>query len=192
MDYNVRLRMSNGLQKPRRIKASIGQVVLAVIIILVVFAAVQFTMQTFRVEGKSMLPSFSDGEYIVVNKLTYRFSSPQRGDVVVFHNPQMPERLYIKRIVGLPGDTVEIRGGDIYINGSLLEETPDFAAILYENYSVTVPEDRYFVIGDNRVATSGSHTFGLVPRRSIIGKTWISYWPPRDWGLSPSYAAAAQ
>jgi signal peptidase I len=183
--------MFSRLREPGRVRAGIVQVILTVIIILVVFAAVQFTMQSFRVEGKSMEPSFHNGEYIVVNKLTYRFVSPHRGDVVVFRNPQMPDRLYIKRIVGMPGDTVEIRGGQIYINGGVLEETPDFAAILYENYSVTVPKGRYFVIGDNRTATSGSHTFGLVPRRNIVGKTWICYWPPREWGLSPGYAAAA-
>ncbi|OGO08482.1 MAG: signal peptidase I [Chloroflexi bacterium RBG_13_60_13] len=183
--------MFSGLREPGRIRAGIIQVILTVIIILVVFTAVQFTMQSFRVEGHSMEPTFPDGEYIVVNKLTYRFGSPQRGDVVVFRNPQMPDHLYIKRIVGLPGDTVEIRGGRIYISGSVLEETPDFAGILCEDYSVTVPDDRYFVVGDNRTATSGSHTFGLVPRDNIVGKTWICYWPPREWGLSPSYAAAA-
>jgi signal peptidase I len=183
--------MFSGLREPGRIRAGIVQVILTAIIILVVFAAVQFTMQSFRVEGYSMEPTFPDGEYIVVNKLTYRFVSPHRGDVVVFRNPQMPDRLYIKRILGLPGDTVEIRGGRVYINGSVLEETPDFAAILCEDYSVTVPDGRYFVIGDNRTATSGSHTFGLVPRDNIVGKTWICYWPPREWGLSPNYAAAA-
>ena len=184
--------MSDGLREPGKLKTSIVQVILTVLIILVVFAGVQFTMQSFRVKGESMEPSFHSGEYIIVNKLTYRFSSPKRGDVVVFRNPELPDELYIKRIVGLPGETVEIKAGEIYIDGHVLEERPVFAEILYDNYSVTVPDGKYFVVGDNRVATSGSHTFGPVPRQNIVGKLWISYWPPREWGLSPSYAAAVE
>jgi len=184
--------MSKGLREPGRLKTGIVQVILTAFIILVVFAGVQFTGQSFRVEGESMEPSFYSGEYIIVNKLTYRFGSPERGDVIVFRNPESPEHLYIKRIVGLPGETVEIRGGEIYVDGGVLEERPDFAEILYGNYSVTVPDGQYFVIGDNRAATSGSHTFGPVPRQNILGKLWISYWPPREWGLSPSYAAAVE
>jgi signal peptidase I len=192
IDYNLDLPMSNGLREPRKLRTSIVQVVSTIVIILFVFAGVQFTMQSFRVEGWSMQPSFQDGEYIIVNKLTYRFSSPKRGDVIVFQNPEEPRRLYIKRIVGLPGETVEIRDGEISIDGRALEESPAFAEIRSEDYLLTVAEDEYFVVGDNRIATSGSHTFGPVPRQNIVGKTWLSYWPPREWGLSPSYAAAME
>ena len=139
-----------------------------------------------------MEPSFHDGEYLVVDKLTYRFTSPDRGDVVVLYNPEIPSQLLIKRIVGMPGETVEIRGGEIYINGDKLEETPEFAGIPYHDSLTKVPEGEYFVVGDNRTATSGSHIFGPVPRKNIVGKTWLSYWPLHDWGLSPSYAATTK
>lgn len=139
-----------------------------------------------------MEPSFHDGEYLIVDKLTYRFTSPSRGDVVVLYNPEVPSQLLIKRIVGMPGETVEIKGGELYINGDKLEETPEFALIPYHDSLTTVPQGEYFVIGDNRTATTGSHIFGPVPRKDIVGKTWLSYWPLRDWGLSPSYAATAK
>lgn len=140
-----------------------------------------------------MEPSFDDGEYLIVDKLTYRFTSPDRGDVVVLNSPEIPSRLLIKRIVGMPGDTVEIRGGEIYINGYKLEETPiEFARIPYRDSLTKVPQGEYFVVGDNRTATSGSHIFGPVPRENIVGKTWLSYWPLHDWGLSPSYAATTK
>ena len=139
-----------------------------------------------------MEPSFDDGEYLIVDKLTYRITSPDRGDVVVLNNPEVPSQLLIKRIVGMPGETVEIKGGEIYINGDKLEETPKFARILYGDFLTKVPQGEYFVIGDNRTATTGSHIFGPVPRENIVGKTWLSYWPLHDWGLSPSYAATTK
>jgi signal peptidase I len=174
------------------LKKAVLQVLLTVFVVLVVFAGVQFTMQSFRVEGRSMQPSYEDNEYIVVDKLTYRFSSPQRGDVIVFHNPSRPTQLLLKRIVGMPGETIEIRHGEVYIDGEKLEESPEFGALPYEGYLREVPTGEYWVIGDNRQVSSGSHIFGTVSRDDIIGKARISYWPPREWGLSPSYAASVE
>lgn len=164
-----------------------------VLVFLVVFLGLQFVLQSFRVQGTSMEPSFHNSEYLLVDKLSYRFGSPERGDVVVFHNPDYPSELFIKRVVGLPGETVEIKGGLIYINGMEMEESPDLAAIPYsEGYSITVPSNHYFVIGDNRISTAGSHTFGPVPADYIVGKVWLCYWPASDWGLSPDYSVSLQ
>ncbi|RLC96509.1 MAG: signal peptidase I [Chloroflexi bacterium] len=161
-----------------------------VLVMVVVFVGVQMSVQSFRVDGESMEPSFEDGQYLIVDKLTYRFHSPSRGDVVVFHNPQYYDELYIKRVIGLPGERVDIRQGRVYINGAELQEVPQWASIPNsEGYSTTVPEGEYFVLGDNRSNSSGSHTFDTVPEDYIVGRVWISYWPPSDWGLSPSYSA---
>ena len=168
------------------------QVLVTAFVVMVVFAGVQFTMQSFRVEGRSMEPSYEDNEYMIVDKLTYRFSSPQRGDVIVFRSPTTPDQLLVKRIVGMPGETVEIKHGEIYIDGEPLEETPGFEALPYDGYSHDVPTGEYWVIGDNRQISSGSHTFGTVAGDLIIGKARISYWPPREWGLSPGYAASVE
>ena len=157
-----------------------------------------------------MEPSFYGGDitnqdkgkphdYVIVDKLTYHFRSPRRGDVIVFHEPQKYQsegklvikkgQLLIKRIIGLPGDKVEIRDGEIYINDYQLQEKPHFGSIPYPDYSVTVPQGQYWVIGDNRGNTTGSHLFGPVPRNYIVGRVWITYWPRSDWGFSPKYSA---
>ena len=171
------------------VRVNLRQIVQVALVTLIIFAGLQFTMQSFRVQGTSMQPSFHNEEYLLVDKFTYRLSSPARGDVVVFHNPQYPSELYIKRIVGMPGETIEIRRGSLYVNGVQLEEEPSFARIpQVDTYSVTVPPGYYFVMGDNRINSSGSHVFGPVSEDYIVGKVWIRYWPPSEWGLSPDYS----
>lgn len=181
--------MSEEAEPKKKSKINVREIIGIVLIVLLVFAAVQFTLQSFRVNGVSMEPSLHNGQYLLVDKLRYHFSSPGRGQVVVFYNPQNHNERLVKRIVGLPGETLQIKGGRIYINGLMLEENPEFAAIPYSNnYSVTIPADQYWVIGDNRANSAGSQTFGPVPRDDIVGRVWISYWPPSQWGLSPDYS----
>lgn len=168
--------------------ATIRQILITILIILVVFGVMHFTLQSFEVDGESMEPSFHNGQYLLVDKITYRFSSPDRGDVIIFHPPTAPNKLYIKRVIGCPGDEIEIKEGNIYINGDELEETPDFDQINYELDSIIVPEDNYFVLGDNRDSSGDSHLGWTVPSDQIVGRVWIRYWPPGDWGLSPSYS----
>ncbi|MCX5998682.1 MAG: signal peptidase I [Chloroflexi bacterium] len=165
-----------------------------VLLFLIVFGLMQLSLQSFRVEGHSMEPSFHNSQYLVVDKLRYRFVSPRRGDVIVFRNPQSPDSPpLIKRVVGLPGETVEIKGGYIYIDGVLLKETPSFDPLPYSGYQpTTVPPGYYYVVGDNRTSTTGSQIFGPVPKENIIGRVWLSYWPLSEWGLSPTYAAVPQ
>lgn len=163
------------------------ELLIIILIFVVVFAAVHFSVQSFKVVGPSMQPSFHNGEFLMVNKLTYRFSSPQRGDVIIFWPPFQSDYPFIKRVIGVPGDLVEVKNGQVYINGSLLEETPD-KGLCVRDISVRVEKDHYFVLGDNR-GDSEDSTYGgwTVPRENIIGKSWLTYWPLSDWGLSPKY-----
>ncbi|MFC1999873.1 signal peptidase I [Chloroflexota bacterium] len=174
------------------ILASKWHIIVIVLIFLAVYGVMQFSLQSFKVEGQSMEPSFHSDQYLVVDKFRYRLSSPGRGQVIVFHNPRAPDSApLIKRIVGLPGETVDIRGGYIYINGKLLQEDPEFAPIPHPgDCPMTLPENNYFVIGDNRANTTGSHiaSVGPVPEDKIVGRVWICYWPTSEWGLSPGYS----
>ena len=143
-----------------------------------------FLVQPFYVKGASMEPSFYDQEYLIIDEITYRFSEPQRGDIVVFRYPNDPKQYFIKRVIGLPGETVEIAGGQIKIfndanpNGVVLDEkmylTQDYTAT---TRTVTLKSDEYFVLGDNRLASYDSRFFGPVARSFIVGKVWLRGWP---------------
>jgi signal peptidase I len=190
--------MVHHMQEPVKKKSRTGvlEIVGIVLIVLLVFLAVVFSVEAFKVDGTSMMPSVHNREYLLIDKVRYHFSSPERGQIIVFYEPQqLPDgklvkgEKLIKRIIGLPGETLEIRGGEIYINGAKLEENPDFGPIPYfGNYSITIPADEYWVIGDNRANSLGSQNFGPVPRDFIVGRMWLSYWPLSQWGLSPHYS----
>jgi signal peptidase I len=129
-----------------------------------------------------MNPTLISGEYVIVNRVSYRLGSPQRGDIIVFHFPRDPREEYIKRVIGLPGDQVEINQGQVYVNGQPLEES---YLKVKTNYSGTwqVPEGQLFVLGDNRNNSSDSHDWGTVPMDYVVGKAILVYWPPPEWGL---------
>ena len=144
--------------------------------------------QPHKIKGDSMQPNYPNGEYLLTDKVKYRFNSPQRGDVVVFKAPVADDE-YIKRIIGLPGEIVSLRDGHIYINSRLLEEEYLSQKVityggrfLADNQSAKVPEDEYFVVGDNRSYSSDSRTWGFVPKESITGRAWLVYWPPKSAG----------
>jgi signal peptidase I len=178
-----------GIKEPTKKKATfnVREILIMVLIFLVVFATVQFSVQSFRIDGPSMFPSFEQSEFIMVNKLSYRFGDPQRGDVIIFDPPFSSNYPFIKRVIGLPGELVEIEQGKIYIDGRLLEETPDMGSPGRDT-SVLVKEDNYFVLGDNRDNSRDSTEGWTAPRENIIGKSWTIYWPPSRWGLSPDYS----
>jgi signal peptidase I len=132
-----------------------------------------------RVENISMQPTLHQDQFILVNKLAYRLGDFQRGDIVVFHFPGDPREDYIKRVIGLPGDTVDIRDGKVYVNGLELEE-PYIAAPPNYTKSYQVPEEGIFVLGDNRNQSSDSHSWGYVPIGNVVGKAIIVYWPLED------------
>jgi signal peptidase I len=154
--------------------------------LMIAALVVVFIVQPVKVEGTSMLPRLHDGERIFVNKLIYydeyRWAPKiERGDIVVFWYPNDPSKSYIKRVIGLPGEIVEVREGSVYINGSILEEKyldPSENASAASQAPVHVNLNYYFVMGDNRDNSSDSRSWGLVPKKYIYGKALLRYWPP--------------
>lgn len=163
-----------------------------ILLSLVIFGVINTFSARIRVESVSMQPTLYAGDFVIVNKLAYRLGEPKRGDVIVFRYPPAPEQEpYIKRIMGLPGDRVNISGGKVTINGQLLEE-PYLNVTTNQGGEWLVPPDSLFVMGDNRNSSSDSRAWGMVPFENVIGKALVVYWPPGKWGLLsfPSAAAA--
>lgn len=150
----------------------------------IIFLAVNFVTARIRVEGSSMEPSLHDGELVVVSRLAYRWNQPQRGDIVVFRFPLEPERRFIKRVIGLPGEVVVIVDGQVLVDGTRLNE-PYIAAPPRYHGEWTVGPDELFVLGDNRNNSSDSQTWGPVPLSQVLGKAILVYWPPPEAGLIP-------
>lgn len=159
----------------------------AIISMLIVVPVRYFFIQPFFVSGASMQPQFYNGEYLIIDEFTYRREEPKRGDVVVFRYPKDPSQFYIKRIIGLPGETVEIKNGKLEIFN---QENP-WGLVLNEPYleegeinrgdmSVKVDPSNFFVMGDNRQASSDSRMWGTVDKKYIIGKVWLRAWPPNQ------------
>jgi signal peptidase I len=153
-----------------------------IVLAVVLFFAINAVSARVRVDGFSMVPTLQDGEYVLVNRLAYRNSLPERGDIIVFSSPQTTDLDLIKRVIGLPGDTVEISGGAVRVNGQVLEE-PYIAAAPVYNGEWEVPDGKLFVLGDNRNDSSDSHAWGLLPLENVIGKAILIYWPIPDWNL---------
>lgn len=160
------------------------------ILSIVLFAAINAVSARIRVDGASMEPTLQSGEFVIVNKLAYLFGEPTTGDVIVFHFPRDPDQEYIKRIIGLPGDRVEIKNGEVYVNDRVLDEDYIAASPVYEDI-LEVPGDSLIVLGDNRNNSSDSHNWGPVPLDHVIGKAMFVYWPPTEWGLLNQPTASA-
>jgi len=165
------------------------------LLLMICFAVVVivFLYQPVKVEGTSMAPLISDQERIFINKLVYRFEPISRGDVVVFWYPNDRTKSFIKRVVGLPGETVEIRQGHVYVNGQSLDEPYILPAYLdsYNYPAFRVPAHQYFVMGDHRDSSNDSRMFGPVPSEYIYGKAVFAYWPMDHFGsLSDSVYAS--
>lgn len=156
--------------------------------LLIIFLVRFFLVENYRVEGHSMMPTLADQQYLVVSKLSYRLGEPQRGDIVVFQDPRGVDRKLIKRVIGLPGEMVEIRQGDVYINGQKLSEPYINGHGHYTVPAIQIPASQYYVLGDNRGNSSDSHTWGTLSGDAIVGKAWLSYWPPDLWGIVPHEA----
>jgi signal peptidase I len=153
------------------------------IALLVVLPIRMFIAQPFIVSGASMQDTFESGEYLIVDQVTYRFNEPERGDVVIFKYPKDPSKFFIKRIIGLPGDTVRISGDSVSIandahpNGVALEE-PYIDSMREGSLSATtLKEGEYFVMGDNRDASSDSRVWGILPRENIVGRAYVRLFP---------------
>jgi len=170
----------------------IETIVIALVIFVIVY---KFLMQPHQVKGDSMLDNFYNGEYVLTNKIGYEFNDPEVGDVVIFEAPKNADYDYIKRIVGVPGDSIMIKRGKVYINNQLFDESGYLDNTIYtrtgrylpEGEEIIVPNDSYFVIGDNRDHSSDSREWGFVPIENIVGKAWIRYWPLNKIGVIEKY-----
>ena len=161
------------------------ELVETVVLALILFLLIRQVVQNYRIESHSMEPNFYEGQFVLVNKLAYRLGEPHRGEVLVFHNPDNTDQDYIKRIIGLPGDTIEVVGDTILING---EELPQpFVHNLNPEGTyfgpVIVPENSLFVMGDNRPRSSDSRAIGAIDEDLVVGKAWLRVWPLSEFGL---------
>ena len=152
-----------------------------IVLAVVLFFAINAVSARVRVDGFSMRPTLQDGEYVLVNRLSFKNDLPARGDIIVFQSPLNDQDL-IKRVIGLPGENVQIFNGQVKVNGQLLSE-PYIAAAPVYNGEWNVPEDNLFVLGDNRNDSSDSHAWGLLPVENVIGKAILIYWPPPEWDV---------
>ncbi|MEC8945679.1 MAG: signal peptidase I [Chloroflexota bacterium] len=166
-------------------------------IAVVAFIIINTSVQNYMVEGTSMMPNIGDNDYLLVNKLSYiEFNKlltedglnllsedPSRADIVVFKKKTLNEKHLIKRVIGLPGDTVSIKNGKVYVNGQILEEV---YGIIYDDSNlneIMVQNGYFFVLGDNRPISQDSRSWGMVSKEQIIGKAWFRYWPISNMGL---------
>ena len=147
---------------------------------VLVFFAIHSSIENFRVDGYSMQPSLVDGQHLIANKLIYSrftFHLPRRGDIAIMTHPEDPSRDIIKRVVGLPGDIIEIEQGQVIRNGRALHEPYITHRDSRTFVPLEVPPDSYYVLGDNRQASSDSRAWGVMHKEDIIGRAWLSYWP---------------
>ncbi len=170
----------------KKIFIFIWEIVKIVSISLAIIIPIRYYLiQPFFVRGASMEPNFDNGQYLVIDEISYRFNDPDRGDVIVFKYPLDPSQYYIKRVIGLPGEKIEIKDNSIFIYNS---EFPQ-GIILNESYylpegritrgsiNVKLSDDEYFVLGDNRSASSDSRQWGSLSKDNIIGRVWLRAWP---------------
>ena len=151
-----------------------------IVLAVVLYFGINALSARVRVDGFSMNPTLQNGEYILVNKLAYKTGQPTRGDIIVFRLPGDESQDLIKRVIGLPGDTIHVSDGIVTINGTKLNEPYIAQNPLYSGEWI-VPEGNLFVLGDNRNDSRDSHQWGMLPFENIIGKSVVIYWPPADW-----------
>ncbi len=164
-----------------------GIVAIAAVLVMIYL----FIMSPQQVSGHSMEPNFQDGDYILTNKIIYKVVEPKRGDIVIFKSPMNQDIDFIKRVIGLPGETLELKDQHYYINGKVLDEPYQYnkpvygGSFLHENEPVEIPPNMYFVSGDNRPGSSDSREFGLISKDAFIGQAFLRYWPVSSAGLIP-------
>lgn len=161
-----------------------------VLLVVAIYTLVNLSTARFVVEGSSMEPNFYTDQFVIVSRLAYIIGEPQRGDIIVFHYDETNQRDFIKRVVGLPGEHVELIDGRVYVNGQLLEEPyiEQFCTGCRDQ-EWYLEDDQYIVLGDNRNNSldSADSSIGPIQRKQIIGQAWVRYWPPEDWQLVPHY-----
>jgi signal peptidase I len=156
---------------------------------LIIFLVIHFTIQNYQVDGTSMESSLHNNEYVLVNKQAYLFQQPQRGDVIVFVFPQDTTKDLIKRVIGLPGDTIVTTNSTVQVDGVVLNEPYVKVPFNLEGRKWVVPADNYFVMGDNRQFSDDSRYWGFLPKSYIIGKAVMVYWPVNQWQFINTYSS---
>ncbi|MSQ32839.1 MAG: signal peptidase I [Dehalococcoidia bacterium] len=193
------------------IKTALRETLEVLFLAALVFFGARALLDNFIVTGPSMQPTLHTGQWVAINKVAYLRSSwmerlnplrqpaaghyvfhpPRRGEIVVLQPPVASTNLFIKRVIGEPGDSVEVRRGQVLVNGSALVE-PYLREPARQDYPrQVVPGGHFFVLGDNRNQSEDSRFFGMVPAGNIVGKAWVKYWPPSEWGLVYNVAVAA-
>jgi signal peptidase I len=201
-------------------RATAWEIIETILLALLIFLMVRGVVLNFRVDGNSMEPTLSHAEMLIINRRAYTsvdvnallsvlpgidrqtedrryfFNPPKRGDIVVFTPPGANSDPYIKRIIGLPGETIEIREGSVFVDGNRLDEVYVSSSTSWrgggDQSTITIPEDEYFMLGDNRENSSDSRSFGTVPKGDIIGKSWLAYWPPGEIQIFPRQTYAEE
>ena len=161
----------------------VWEILKIVIIALVIVIPIRyFLFQPFIVKGQSMEPNFENSNYLIVDELSYRFRDPQRGEVVVFRYPRNISQRFIKRIIGLPGEKIEIEAGVVMVNGKILDESKYLLLGVQTSgdIQISLDENEYFVLGDNRISSFDSRQWGTLPRKNIIGRVYFRAWPITD------------
>jgi signal peptidase I len=183
----------DGHQSPSGLRGIARDILEISLISFILFLSINTLSARIRVESVSMEPTLYAGNFVIVNKFAYQFAEVSRGDIIVFHYPPNPEQdPYIKRVIGLPGDRVDVRDGEVLINGIRIAE-PYLESSTRQGGDWMVPPDSLFVMGDNRNNSSDSRSWGVVPLENVIGKALVVYWPPDKWDrLNSSYAVAAE
>ncbi|MCL5783811.1 MAG: signal peptidase I [Patescibacteria group bacterium] len=191
MDFEPEVEQEEGSSFWAKFRDNVIELIEFIAIIGAVLIVIRFFVaEPHKVSGRSMVPNFQDGDYLITNKIGLRLADPQRGEVIILQNPRNTDQVFIKRVIGLPGERIQVENGKVYINDALLSEpylpvgTPtQGGAFLNEGETITIPAGQYFVMGDNRTGSSDSREWGLVGRNLIIGQALLRYWPPQQFKL---------
>lgn len=165
------------------------EIVETIALTILIFLAIHFTVQNYQISGPSMQNTLHTGQFVLVNKVAYLFHPPDRGDVIVFHEPDQPDRDLIKRVIGLPGDTIKLDGMNVWVDNVELNEPYITRKDNFIAETVTVPPNDFFVMGDNRPVSEDSRVFGFVPKDYIVGKAILVYWPFNQWQMLNTYSS---
>lgn len=179
--------MISGLVKGLFMKNFTRELLITIGLAVAIFFILQTTIQSSIVEGSSMVPTLQNGQRLIVIKPIFNFVNPQRGDIVIIHPPIEPNKEWVKRIIGIPGDTVEVKNDIVYVNNVPLDEPYIEARPTYTMAPVKIPPDHYFVLGDNRNNSTDSHYGWTVTRQKIVGEVWLRIWPFSQWGIIHGY-----
>ncbi|HEX6554059.1 MAG TPA: signal peptidase I [Ktedonobacteraceae bacterium] len=164
------------------------EIVETIALTLIIFLVIRFAIQSYRVSGPSMQPGLQTDNYVLVNKIAYLFHAPERGDVIVFHYPLDTSEDFIKRVIGLPGDTITLDNKTVQVDGVVLHEPYISEPYNPSGKTIKVPMDEYFVLGDNRPLSDDSRDWGFVPKADLVGKAVIVYWPLSNGELINTYS----